>query len=150
MISPEILRRYPFFAQLGDEFLKELAMIGDEVVLADGVFLFHEGDEADALYVITRGVVDLMARLPGDQHIDIEQLVEGDMIGWSAICEPTFYKLSAVTPSGARLLRIEGQAMRRIMEAYPDAGYRMMCHLTQTMGKRLTNLRARFVSLIET
>jgi CRP-like cAMP-binding protein len=148
MISPEILRRYSFFAGLDEAFMKKLAMAGEEVVLADGVWLFHEGDRADSFFVIVRGSVQLKARLPGGRYTDLESLVEGDLVGWSAVCDPNFYTYSAFTPTGARLLRMSGQSVREAMQDNPEMGYRLMCQFSQVIGKRLTNLRARFVSLV--
>ncbi|MFC1959606.1 cyclic nucleotide-binding domain-containing protein [Chloroflexota bacterium] len=148
MISPEILRRYPLFADLEDQFLKEIAMIGDEVVLADGVWLFEEGDAADDWYVITRGTVELKAQLPGGQYADLDELVEGDLVGWSAICNPVNFTLGAVTPTGARLLKLEGAAMQDLMQKNPEMGFHIMCHINQVIGTRLTNLRTRFVSMV--
>ena len=147
MVSPELLRRYPFFAGLDEPFLKELAMCSDEIVLADGVWLFHEGDEADALYLILRGMVDLKARLPHHEYADVEQVIEGEIVGWSAVCEPTFYKLSAATPAGVRLLRVDGRRLRELLADRPEMGYLLMRHLTNIIGKRLNSLRTRFVSV---
>lgn len=148
MISPEILRRYPLFGDLEDQYLKEIAMIGDEIVLADGTWLFEEGDEADAWYVITRGSVELKAQLPGNVYADLDELVEGDLVGWSAICGSDTFTLGAVTPTGARLLKLEGAAMKDLMQKNPEMGYLIMTHINVVIGARLTNLRTRFVSMV--
>lgn len=147
MISPEILRRYPFFAGLDDAFLTALAMISDEVVLAEGVWLFHEEDSADAFYLVLRGTIQLRARLPRNAYVDLDQQVEGDIVGWSAICKPAVYTLGAYTPTGARLIRFEGAAMRKLMEERPEMGYVLMCRVAQEIGNRLADLRNRFVSI---
>ena len=36
MISPEVLRRYPYFAGISEESLKQVAMIADETCVAAG------------------------------------------------------------------------------------------------------------------
>ena len=43
MISPEMLRRYPFFADMDDTSLKAIAMITEEIPLKAGEILFHSG-----------------------------------------------------------------------------------------------------------
>ena len=150
MVSPEILRRFPFFGGLDDAFIEQLAMITDEITLADGVWLFHEGDKADAFYIVLRGTVQLKARLPRAQYADLDLLVEGDVVGWSAICSPGFYTLSAFTGDGARLLRLDGKATRELMLERPEMGFELMCHAAGEIGKRLTDLRNRFVSIVAT
>lgn len=150
MVSPELLRRFPFFGGLDDEFTNKLAMVTDEITMADGVWLFHEGDKADAFYVVLRGTVQLKARLPRAQYADLDLLVEGEVVGWSAICSPGFYTLSAFTSDGARLLRVDGKAARELMNERPEMGFALMCHLSGEIGKRLTDLRNRFVSVVAT
>ncbi len=150
MVSPETLRRFAFFGGLDEDFIEALAMITDEITLADGVWLFHEGDKADSLYIVQRGTVQLKARLPRTQYADLDLLVEGEILGWSAVCMPNFYTLSAFTPQGARLLRMEGKAARELMQERPQMGYVFMCRVAQEVGKRLTDLRNRFVSMVAT
>ena len=52
MISPELLRRYPFFGPLNDTQLKAIAMIADEVTIEKGVTLFKEKEPAVAMYLL--------------------------------------------------------------------------------------------------
>ena len=40
MISPEQLRRYPYFADVNEDALKEVAMIADEVAAWAGITLY--------------------------------------------------------------------------------------------------------------
>ncbi|GAB4573759.1 MAG: hypothetical protein Kow0077_17100 [Anaerolineae bacterium] len=150
MVSPELLKRFPLFAGLDEDFIEQLAMVADEVALADGVWLFHEGDKADAFYVVLRGAVQLRVRLPQSRYADLDRLVEGHIVGWSAVCEPNFYTLSAFVPEGARLLRLDGPAVRELMQARPEMGFAMMCQFAQEIARRLSDLRTRFVSVIAT
>jgi hypothetical protein len=43
MISPELLRRYPFFGLLTEAQLKAIAMIAQETNFTDGTQIFKEG-----------------------------------------------------------------------------------------------------------
>ena len=59
MISPEQLRRYPYFADVSEESLKKVAMFSTEEEAPAGKVIFFEGDKADALYILTDGEVDI-------------------------------------------------------------------------------------------
>ena len=59
MVSPELLRRYPFFGDLTDAQLKSIAMISEEVEVPEVTHLFSEGHSADHLYLLMNGSVDL-------------------------------------------------------------------------------------------
>ena len=60
MISPEQLRRYPFFGGLMAEELASIAMIAEEVSFPDGAIIFRDGDLATKLYVLASGAVDIV------------------------------------------------------------------------------------------
>ena len=149
MISPEVLRRFPFFAGVDPECFKELAMIGQEVELGRGGWLFHEGDDADAFYLILSGTVELKIPLSEGKFADLEQLVEGEVTGWSALVEPYVYTLSAMSSAETRLVKFDGLKLRDLLARNPEVGYHLMCHLARDISKRLTRLRIRFVSLVE-
>ena len=151
MVSPEKLRRFPFFAGLDGAVLKALAMEGAEIELKTGDWLFQEGDEADALYVILSGLIDLKITLgtKGVYCADLCTLVEGDVLGWSSLVEPHFYRTGAVASTDCWLIKLNGACVRQLMEKDPEIGYKLMSRLSKTLGERLTALRICYASLIE-
>lgn len=70
------LRALPLFAELDTDTLRELQDRAEEVELEAGSYLFHEGDDSDAVYVVRDG------RLRVVQHgVVIRELGRGDVIG---------------------------------------------------------------------
>ena len=59
MISPELLRHYPFFHSLDDAQLRAVATIAEEESIEAGVTLFWKGQPAEVLYFLEDGHVDL-------------------------------------------------------------------------------------------
>jgi CRP/FNR family cyclic AMP-dependent transcriptional regulator len=150
MISPEVLRRFTFFAGLEADVFKSLAMTGEEIAVGTGEWLFEEGADAEALYLILEGTVDLKINVneAGTEQADLCTLVAGDVTGWSALVEPYAYTLGAVAMSEAKVARLDGAQLRALMEEQPEVGYTLMHRVAQAIAQRLTNLRVRFVSLI--
>jgi CRP-like cAMP-binding protein len=150
MISPEMLRRFALFAGLDPEAFKEIAMLGEEMVFEPGEWLFHEGDDADELYMILKGVIDLKINIDekGTRQADLSTLIDGDVVGWSGLVEPYVYTLGAVATSRAQVVRLDAAGLRAMMDSNPALGYRIMTRLAQALGQRLTDLRVRFVSLV--
>lgn len=150
MISPETLRRFALFAGIDPAHFKDLAMAGEEVELEEGEWVFREGDEADSLYLIVSGTVDLKIALDasGERQADLETLVAGDVIGWSALVEPYQYTLGAVATSWANLVKLDAAQLRQLMEDNPRLGFQITSRLAHVIGSRLKNLRVRFVSLV--
>ena len=151
MISPELLRRFPLFAGLDPATLKEIAMAGEEVELRKGEWLFHQNDEADALYLIVSGALDptISVDTNGLEYDRLPRLIEGDVMGWSALVEPRIYKFGGVAATGTKVVRLEADQLLELMDKNPQTGYTMMRRLAQVIGERLTNLRIQFVSMTE-
>jgi CRP-like cAMP-binding protein len=151
MISPELLRRYDLFAGLDPAMFKKIAMIGEEVDLAEGDLLFTEGEEADAFFLVIKGTVDIKMNLDeeGIRRLDVGTLIEGDITGWSALVAPYVYTLSAEAVTPTTVARLDAAAFRQLLdENCSELGYPIMTQLTRVLGERLNNIRVQFVSLI--
>ena len=64
MISPELIRRYPFFAGPSNSYIATLAKLADEVSVDTGHCFFREGDELKKLYLVVEGAVGLVIQVP--------------------------------------------------------------------------------------
>ena len=141
MISPEILRRYPHFAGIDDESLKQLAMIAEEKSVPANMVMFREGDPANYLSIILKGEVNIQYLLGNDMLRTVDTLVEGDLLMWSALVEP--YKATAIgtTIKPTQLARIDATKLRVLCEEKPILGYRLMTQVTRLLAHRLEDAR---------
>jgi hypothetical protein len=73
MISPELLRRYPFFGLLTDAQLKAIAMIAQEENISSGTQIFKEGNKADTFYLLLQGSVDLFYTVDTEGVLDFNK-----------------------------------------------------------------------------
>ena len=86
MISPEILRRYPYFAGIDDAILRQLAMIAEEKSgIPAGTRLFDEGQPVKYLGIIVSGEVNIQYLLGSGEMRTVDTLVGGDLLGFSAL-----------------------------------------------------------------
>ncbi len=147
MISPEILRRYPYFAEVGEESLREVAMIAEEGVYPAGNVLFQEGDKAEKLYVVARGEIDIQYTLGSGEQRTVDTVVEGELLMWSSLVEP--YKSTAMgtTRKETKLVAIDGAKLRALCERDHDLGYRMLISLTQLLAVRLERARVQLATI---
>ena len=67
MISPELIRRYPFFAGLSGEQIRLIADLADEEIVETGHYFFHEGEALDGFYLALEGAIALVIELPDRQ-----------------------------------------------------------------------------------
>lgn len=151
MISPEVLRRFALFAGLDPALFEQLAMFGEEIDLEDGDWLFQEGEAADNLYLIVDGQIDLTIRYGEEdepQYEDLDQLVTGDFVGFSALVEPYVFSLGASAATDCKIVALDAAKLRALFVENGDAGYKVMMQLAKGIGKRLNDMRVRFVSLV--
>ncbi len=112
MISIEVLRRYPFFGKLGHEQLKALAMIAEEVQLAEGEVIIREGAPADALYFLLEGSVSLYHPVGSPQvegsvsEVPICDINPGEVFSISALIEPHVLTSTARSSTNGRVIRL--------------------------------------------
>lgn len=147
MISPEILRRYPYFAPAKEESLRELAMLSDEVVVGAGTIMYREGDKADRLYILAEGEVDIQYVLGSGELRTVDTIVPGELLMWSALVEP--YKSTAVvtTRQECKLIALDADKLRVLCEKDPDVANHMLLHLTKLLATRLEGARIQLATV---
>ena len=141
MISPETLRRYPCFAAVDEDSAKQVAMMAEEANIPAGTQLFGEGDPAGALSIIAEGEVDIQYTLPNGQRRSVDRLVQGDILGWSAVVAPYRMTAIATTRTDTRLIRIEAARLLELSEQDPSLGYRLMSQVVKLLADRLDGAR---------
>jgi CRP/FNR family transcriptional regulator, cyclic AMP receptor protein len=140
MVSPEIFRRYPFFAMLSDEQLKAIAMIAEEKTYPKETLLLKENSQANKLMLLLEGDVDLIFSGGGEGAIVnalVGSIAPGEMLGVSALIEPYTYISSAKATLPVKIIEIDGAAVRALMQVDKLMGYALMRNVAAAVLERL-------------
>jgi len=140
MVSPELLRRYPFFALLTDEQLKALAMIAEEKTYPKETLLLKENTPANKLILLVEGDVDLIFSGGGEGAIAnslVGSIAPGEMLGVSSLIEPYTYISSARATVPVKVVEIDGPAVRALMQVDKLLGYGLMRNVAAAVLERL-------------
>ena len=150
MLSLDALYSFPLFGGLDAEALAALSAAGEIVTAEPDEWLFEEGEVADAFYIVLSGAIELRMAINADRIdlADLERVITGEVVGWSALIRPYRYTLSAVAVEDTRLLKLDAARVRALMERDPVVGYKLMGQMAETVRQRLTAMHTRFVSLI--
>jgi len=127
-----------------DEAAAVLAL-GTRRTLTGGAVLFHLGAEADNLYLVERGRVNLTLPMQiGGRHEDVlvEERVPGQMLGWSALIPPHRFTLHATAPLETELVALPRQTLLDHFAARPPVGCVILTNLATIIGQRLQVLQA--------
>jgi CRP/FNR family cyclic AMP-dependent transcriptional regulator len=151
MISPETLRRYPFFGALDFDQIKEIAIISDTVTFTKGEQIFEECGVADSLYLIVEGLVDLFYRSESEGGQPPKVLVAGEVspgefLGFSALIAPYSLNATAKASQNTRAIKIDAVALRQLCEKDSLLGYRVMTQLAKEAIERLMAARVQLAA----
>jgi CRP-like cAMP-binding protein len=147
MVSTELLRRYPFFANLSDKELRQLAMISNEKEISEGETLFASGDDADHLYLLQSGGIDLHYVVSDDRGMEKTQdfmvgvINPGEVFGVSSAIAPYKYTASAVANDPSLVIKMEGAALREMCEADIHMKALFQERIASTVYRRLHDSR---------
>ena len=152
MISPELLRRYPFFGSFGDAHLRAIAMIADEGTAEQDIELFKECDPANTLYLLVDGAVDLYYKAEEEYHPKgkkeflVGEINPGEIFSVSALIKPYVLNATARTSRPCRYIKIEAGALRKLLDEEPRMGYLVMQEITKALMERLTYTRVQLAA----
>ena len=147
MISPETLRRYPYFAQVSDESLKAVAMIAEERRFKSGQRILEEREKAENLMILTAGSLETVYDLPSGKEVVVGALVPGDIFAISALLEPYEHTVTVRARSDGSMVAMQSAELRGLCEQDPALGYRLMHQVSRALRQRLNDARAELVGM---
>jgi CRP/FNR family cyclic AMP-dependent transcriptional regulator len=140
MVSPELLRRYPFFALLDEQQLAAVAMIAQEKSYPKGALLVKENTNATCLALLIEGDVDLIYSGGGEGAISnalVGSIAPGEPYGVSSLIEPYRYTATAKATVPVKVLELDGLVLRRMVEEDPKLGHIIMRNVAIAVLERL-------------
>jgi CRP/FNR family cyclic AMP-dependent transcriptional regulator len=153
MVSTELLRRYPFFANLSDDQLRKIAMITEDRAIKDGETLFEGETGADLLYLLRTGGVELHYRVVDERGMETPQdllvgvINPGEVFGISSLINPYRYTASGVVSESGAVLELDSAALRDLCQADVTMYALFLERVASTAVKRLHDTRVLLVAL---
>jgi CRP-like cAMP-binding protein len=147
MVSPELLRRFPFFANLNEAQLRALAMIADEVDYEAGTIVLKEREPADWFFLLVDGNVDLTFISEEEFHpqtrkvFPVGEINPREVFGISALIEPYQYNSTATASSPCHVVKFDARAMRTLLDLDHSLGCPIMRQIARAVMERLTSTR---------
>jgi CRP/FNR family cyclic AMP-dependent transcriptional regulator len=141
MVSPELIRRYPYFSGLSIERINLLANIAEEVESGPGQYLQQEGEDINKVYIIIEGDVSLVTTLPQQgKEVVINTFGTGDVFGWTSLIPPYTAGAGAKSNTKCKLIEFDANKLREKFEEDYQFGYLMMIKIAQIIRERLDSI----------
>ncbi len=115
---------------------ERLAAEAREVTIAAGEWLFHQGDEADAAYVVRSGRLDVVAE--GDPPVVIRAVKRGAVLGELALLKAGVRTASVLARRDSSLIELGRAQFELLIREAPD----FALALTRSMGAQVAANRA--------
>ena len=125
---------------LSHEDAERTLALGSRIVIPGGEELFHLGGQADCLYLVSQGRINLTLpmQIRGKDHdVQVEERKQGQTVGWSALIPPYRFTLRAVAPLRTEVIAIARGALQEHFKHYPEIGYKVSLNLASVIGQRL-------------
>ncbi|HEY1087664.1 MAG TPA: cyclic nucleotide-binding domain-containing protein [Archangium sp.] len=133
---------------LTDGEARELFMLSRREMFRRGDHVFNEGEEANALFLIAHGEVDIRKKLAdGSQHSLAVHPV-GAVIGEMSLLTREIRSATAVvTSSEATILRVTAKDLDELLEREPTTAYKLMFALARVLAGRLKAINHRLADM---
>jgi len=157
MISPELLRRFAFFAGLSRDQITTLAGFAQECSLDADEYVFRQGEELDHFYLVLDGRVDILigvpdrakknpfsAQLTGDidmVDVTVSSVQPGEVFGWSGLVPPHYSTASARASGDSRVVSFDCKALMEVFEKDNCFGFLMTQKIAHVIRERLRDFR---------
>ena len=145
----QIIAEHPFVRGLSEEQIKFLTGCTANVKFAPEEFLFREGRESNALYLIREGEAELQVYSPGVGASTLATIVGGEIAGWSWAVEPYVSHFDVVAKTDIRAISIDAECLRNKCKTDPAFGYQMLARMGKVMEHRLQSTRLQLMDFYE-
>lgn len=140
------LKALPLFNSLSEQRLKTLLRAGYLQKFPTGTALLTEGEQADFLYVLLEGTVQLGAQTMGDRQTTVEIVTPVDTFIIAAAVTDTVCLMTAHTLEPSRLLMIPATDLRAQITDDPQLAISLLAALSQNyrmLVRQLKDLKLR-------
>jgi CRP-like cAMP-binding protein len=164
MISPQLMRRYPFFSGLTHDQIYNLSTRGNEASFAAGQTFFREGEKLDKLYFVIEGTINIVVSVTdqNERHGTADQILgtltteditvstigPGDIFAWSAMIRPHIATAGAISATSCRVIAFNSEELFDMFQDDCTFGYLMLEKVAGVIRRRLRDMHIQSLAFI--
>jgi CRP-like cAMP-binding protein len=143
------LESLEFTKDLKKEHLSTLAAISCHVTFTEGAAIFSEEDVSELVYVIEKGKVALLTKVPGHGEVPILELSAGDLLGWSSLFALKPKTATARVIESVHAIAINAPKLRELCRSDAVLGYTILWRVANVISDRLRAARKMLLDMFE-
>ncbi|MEA3350295.1 MAG: cyclic nucleotide-binding domain-containing protein [Chloroflexota bacterium] len=150
-MTTEILSQLYFFDDLTPSQLSIIDPLFSLCICKKNEAVFIQGDEADYLYIVIDGSVDIRYKPHDGETITVAHIEKEGVFGWSAAFGNGDYTSGAVCMADTKLLCVHGNTMKEFHKKHPKTSILVLNRLAKVIVKRLkrSHTHAQVVAMLE-
>jgi CRP-like cAMP-binding protein len=137
-----------FFAGISEHFATTLGEFTTQRKAAIDELLFRQDEPANHFFIVKSGLVAIEVYAPGRDPVVVDQVYEGDAVGWSWLVPPYRCKFDARAVEPSTLIDVDAAALRERFATDPAFGYEVMRRFVPLIARRLSSARERLVECL--
>ena len=113
-----------------------------------GTVIFKQGDQAEFLYVVIVGKIDISYKPYDGVPMTISHVNKGGLFGWSAVAGSERYSSTAIAIENVEAFRVRGRALRKFCRENPEAGKAILERLADGVSSRWKDAHRQVQSIL--
>ena len=131
-----VLSEIDFFQGIDSEVMTKITAVSKKEEHPKDTVLFKKDDEAESLFILEEGTVNLVIQNGGTLSTPLTE--SGEIFGWSSMVEGGLYTSSGVCATDSKIVKIDRDDLEEIFDQRPDVGLKILKRLGAVFSKRLT------------
>ena len=123
------------FKGVSQRVISEIGKKSDELFFEKDSIIFRVDEDADYIYELAEGTVDIVVSEKDNMHYSIMR--PNEIFGWSALVEPYVYTATARCITDVKVVRIARDVIEEAVKHHPSEGLIIYKHLAGLIGQRL-------------
>jgi len=131
---------FPLLEGLAPDEKEAFLQLCEKKTYSKGARIFDEDKEAQTLYLLLEGCVELHFKPPGDRTMESTFVLDecaGQVIGWSALVPPYKYNLSGYCKSDTVVLEVAKQKIDTLLLTNYHMAFLLMRNIAGQVAQRL-------------
>lgn len=109
--------------------------------------VFQQGEEGDAMYLLTKGMADVMINIPGGRRKRVQTILPGAVFGEMALMDGNHRAASVVIVEDADCLRLSKEDFEVLMAEKPQVALKIFANLGMSFAHRLRSANLMIMEL---
>ena len=137
MVDINDLKKIDTFRLFTENQLAEIGKITEKQTFKKGAQIYKEGERANHIFLVTKGLVSMRKIAPGDTiGISFESREKGDLFGTACFMKPQEYTLNAVCLEDSEVMAIDADKLFDLFQQHPEIGYKFMKEVAKIYFER--------------